>query len=74
MNAQLPEPGSIWKHKKTSRLMRVIISDESQVIVHNCELAMRDDGIPMTSWSDTPATFARGFIPASATNYPRTHN
>ena len=71
MNSQLPLPGSIWKHKISARIMRAVIADESQVIAHNCELAMTDGSLPMVSWSGTPDTFARAFRPADPAKYPK---
>jgi hypothetical protein len=72
MSPTLPAPGTIWKHKITSRLMRAVIVTETAITAHNCELAMRDHNIPMASWSGPPENFARAFTPASATAYPPT--
>ena len=72
MTDELPVPGSIWRHKITSRRMRVILSDEASIVAHNCEEAIIESRIPMTSWSGTPAEFRRAFRPASAPPPPTT--
>ena len=63
--------GTVWIHKITKRLMRACIMEET-VVLHNCEISMRDAGIPMCSWSGTFEEFTRAFRPASSAVYPPT--
>lgn len=76
MNAALPSPGTVWLHRKTARIMRVIISEET-IILHNCELAARVHEIRMCAWLGTFDQFRRSFraVPIKiAAAYPKTHH
>lgn len=73
-SASLPAPGTIWKHRPTNRLMRVVLTDEFSICAHNAELAAREPKLPMVSWLGDPDTFARAFRPADPDQYPPTAN
>lgn len=70
MTDELPVPGSVWRHKISTRRMRVILAADDSIVAHNCEEAVIKPRIPMTSWSGTPAEFRRAFRPASNHDYP----
>jgi hypothetical protein len=72
MISELPSPGSIWRHRKTGKQMRVVIVDENRVIGHDCELTGPPAKGLMQSWSSTPSVFADNYIPGDPDQYPST--
>ena len=73
MTAQLPRPGSIWCHLAAGRIMRVVLSGETDIVCHDCELADRMQiGVNPISWRGTPEEFFTGFAPANPDCYPKT--
>lgn len=70
VTASLPEPGSVWLHRNHGRAGRVLIVDETEVILHKVEIAMID-GDPTVSWLGVPEEFAAAFEPHPET-YPKT--
>lgn len=64
MTQYLPEPGSIWNNRGTGRPMRVVMSDLSEIVAHDCELTMRTD-CEMTSWAGQVKEFFQMFQPCT---------
>lgn len=72
MQSQLPQPGSIWRNRKTGKQMRVVLVDEDLVIGHDVELTGPPSNDLMSSWSSTPAEFERSHVPGNPDCYPST--
>lgn len=70
MNATLPPPGSIWKNLVTGQPMRVIYSEDYEIIAHDAERADKIEQI--NSWRGNIHHFAAAFEPVDPAGYPRT--
>lgn len=70
MTDELPNPGSIWRHVTLNRQMRVIFSDEDEIVAHDAELADRLETV--VSWVGTHAEFSNSFEPGDPSKFPKT--
>lgn len=66
---ELPKPGSVWRHTKLNRQMRVVYSEISEIVAHDAERAHQLEKI--VSWVGTPEEFSNLFIPGDETTYPK---
>lgn len=69
---ELPRSGSVWKHTKLNRPMRVIFSSIKEIVAHDAERAHQIETI--VSWSGTADDFFNSFERGDSSKYPKTAN
>lgn len=70
MANMLPPPGSVWQNQQTGKTMRVVYSEDYEIIAHDAERAEKLRQI--SSWRGNIHHFAKDFVPTDCTEYPRT--
>lgn len=67
---ELPRSGSVWKHTKQNRPMRVIFVSAAEIVAHDAERAHQIETI--VSWVGSADDFFDAFEPGDISKYPKT--
>lgn len=65
-----PAPGSYWINRETQRPMRVIYSEDYEIIAHDAERA--HEIVQITSWRGNIHHFEAAFIRSNSDSSPNT--